>query len=126
MMVAIAASTEAWSLIHLDCEQANAVRMRVPLEVLDGLAVAVGGRARPGIHRVSGVGEYAHGRRAEAARCSTDDDCLGHVALLAALADFIWMVIAGMSALARDGATRAELEAVAAAAIEAWPIAGVA
>ena len=42
MMVAIAVSTEAWSLIHLDCEQANAVRMRVPLEVLDGLAVAVG------------------------------------------------------------------------------------
>lgn len=38
-----------------------------------------------------------------------------------ALAGYVAMVISGLSARARDGATTAELEAVAATAMRAWP-----
>ena len=38
-----------------------------------------------------------------------------------ALADYVSVVLAGMSARARDGATRRELVSVAEAAMAAWP-----
>ena len=65
----------------------------------------------------------SHGRQALRSRIERDvaTGMLPERADAASLSDLTFAVMQGMSALARDGASRAELEAIARQAMTAWP-----
>lgn len=75
------------------------------------------------------LGEHRERSRAvllERIRRGADAGELPHGTDVGALTDYVSVVLAGMSARARDGATRRELLAVADAAMAAWPTAAAA